>query len=36
MKEEFKPLPSDLITDPKSWPEWELDDRMKVVKKGKK
>ena len=33
MKEEFKPLPSDLIMDSKAWPEWTLDDKMKVVKK---
>ena len=27
----FKPLASDIIQDPKHWPEWKLNDRMQVV-----
>ena len=28
----FKPLASDIIQDPKHWPEWKLNDRMQVIR----
>ena len=30
---DFKPLPSDLILDAKSWPEWTLDNNYNVIQK---
>ena len=29
----FKPLASDIIQDPKHWPEWKLNDRMQVIRR---